>query len=92
MSNYSREIFYYSTTIIFVGENYYERSHTNDDILDIEGRMNCDNVQAKIITTLCGIDTSKAKEWCNNNDDDDNDIDIPNEAIEAPNDNDDHEP
>ncbi len=45
-----------------------------------------------IITTLCGIDISKAKEGHNDDDDDDNDIDIPNEAIEAPNDNDYHEP
>jgi len=45
-----------------------------------------------IITTLCGIDTSKAEEQCNNDDDDDdNDTDILNEAIEAPNDSDDHE-
>jgi hypothetical protein len=34
-----------------------------------------------IITTLCGIDTSKAEEHCNNDDDDDdNDTDILNEA------------
>jgi hypothetical protein len=53
MSSYSREIFYYSTTIIFVGEHYYERPHTNDDILDIEGQMNCDNVRAKISSQPC---------------------------------------
>ncbi len=41
---------------------------------------------------MCGIDTLEVKEWCNNNDDDDNDTNIPNEAIEAPNDSDDHEP
>jgi hypothetical protein len=40
-----------------------------------------------IITTLRGIDTLETKEGCND-DDDDNDINIPNEAIEAPNDTD----
>jgi hypothetical protein len=44
-----------------------------------------------IITTLCGIIILEAKDG-RNNDDDDNDIDIPDEAIEAPNDNDYHEP
>ncbi len=43
-----------------------------------------------IITTLCGINTSEVEEGCNN-DDDDNDTNIPDEAIEAPNDNDYHE-
>jgi len=43
-----------------------------------------------IITTLHGIDTSNAEEGCND-DDDDNDTDIPNEAIKAPNDSDYHE-
>jgi hypothetical protein len=38
-----------------------------------------------IITILCGTNISKAKKG-HNNDDDDNDIDILNEAIEAPND------
>jgi hypothetical protein len=38
-----------------------------------------------------GIDTSKAKEG-HNNDDDDNDTDIPNEGIKALIDNDYHEP
>jgi carbamoylphosphate synthase small subunit len=41
-----------------------------------------------IITTLCGIDISKMKEG--HNDDDDNDTNILNEAIEAPNDSDYH--
>jgi hypothetical protein len=36
---------------------------------------------------LHGIDTSKAEEGCND-DDDDNDVDIHDEAIEAPNDSD----
>jgi hypothetical protein len=44
-----------------------------------------------IITTLRGIDISKVEEGCND-DDDHNDVDIPNEAIEAPNDNDYQEP
>jgi len=43
------------------------------------------------ITTLCGINISEVEEGCND-DDDDNDTNIPNEAIEAPNDNDYHEP
>ncbi len=43
-----------------------------------------------IVTTLCGIDTSKAEER-RNDDDDDNDIDILDEVIKAPNDNDYHE-
>jgi hypothetical protein len=44
-----------------------------------------------IITTLHGIDISKTKEGCNDNDDD-NENDILDEAIEAPNDSDYHEP
>jgi len=43
-----------------------------------------------IITTLCGTYTLKAEEG-HNDDDDDNDIEIPDEAIEAPNNNDYHE-
>jgi hypothetical protein len=42
-----------------------------------------------IITTLHGTNLSKTEEGCND-DDDDNDINIPNEVIEAPNDNDYH--
>jgi hypothetical protein len=42
-----------------------------------------------IIIILCETNTSKTEEGCN--DDDDNDIDIPNEAIEAPNDTNYHE-
>jgi hypothetical protein len=42
-----------------------------------------------IITTLCGTNISKVKERCN--DDDDNDTNILDEAIEAPNDSDYHE-
>jgi hypothetical protein len=41
------------------------------------------------ITTLCGTNTLQAKEG--HNDDDDNDTDILDEAIEAPNGNDYHE-
>jgi hypothetical protein len=45
-----------------------------------------------IITTLHGIDTLEAKEGCND-DDDDNDTNIlDDQAIEAPNDSDYHEP
>ncbi len=44
-----------------------------------------------MITTLCGINILKAEDGLNN-DDDDNDIDILDEAIEAPNDSDYHEP
>jgi hypothetical protein len=40
---------------------------------------------------LCGINISEVEEGCNNDDDDD-DTNIPDEAIEAPNDNDYHEP
>ncbi len=42
-----------------------------------------------IITTLCGTNISKI-EGHNDDDDDDNDINIPDEVIEAPNDNDYH--
>jgi hypothetical protein len=44
-----------------------------------------------IIMTLCGIDIFKMKDW-SNDDDDDNDTNVPDEAIEAPNDSDYHEP
>jgi len=44
-----------------------------------------------IITTLCGTYTLEAEEG-HNDDDDNNDIDIHDDAIEAPNDNDYHEP
>jgi hypothetical protein len=44
-----------------------------------------------IITTLLGTNTSEVEEGCNN-DNDDNDINIPDEVIEAPNDSDYHEP
>ncbi len=44
-----------------------------------------------IITTLHGIDTSKANKRRNDDDDDDDDTNILNEAIEAPNDSDYHE-
>jgi hypothetical protein len=43
-----------------------------------------------IITTLHGTNTSKTKERCSDDDAGDNDIDIPDEVIEAPNDNDYH--
>jgi hypothetical protein len=36
-----------------------------------------------IITTLCGTNTSKTKEWHNDDDDDDDDTNISDEAIEA---------
>jgi hypothetical protein len=52
------------TTIIFVVEHNYERPHTDDDILDIEGQCptkwivtKCSN--QNIITTLHGVDISK---------------------------------
>jgi hypothetical protein len=44
-----------------------------------------------MITTLCGINILEAEDG-HNNDDDDNDIDILDEAVEAPNDSDYHEP
>jgi len=64
--------------------------------LDIEGwcpikRIVTKHSRQNIITTLCGINTSKVEEGCND-DDDDNDTNILDEAIEAPNDNDYHEP
>jgi hypothetical protein len=43
-----------------------------------------------IITNLCGTNISKVEEGCND-DDDNNDIDILDETIEAPNDSDYHE-
>jgi hypothetical protein len=43
-----------------------------------------------IITTLRGTNISEVKEGCN--DDDDDDTNISDESIEAPNDNDYHEP
>jgi len=79
------------TTITFVGEYNNEQPHTDDGILDIEGRCPTDRIMIKdlgwnIITTLCGTNISEAKEGCND-DDDDNNTDIQYEAIEAPNDN-----
>jgi hypothetical protein len=44
-----------------------------------------------IITTLCGTNISEVEEGCNN-DDDNNDTHILDETMEAPNDNDYHEP
>jgi hypothetical protein len=63
--------------------------------LDIEGQHPTKQIVTKrlrqnIMTTLCGINTSKAKEGCNN-DNDDNDTYILDEAIEVPNDSDYHE-
>jgi hypothetical protein len=43
-----------------------------------------------IVTTLCGTDTSKVEEG-RNDDDDDNDTNILDEEIKAPNDSDYHE-
>jgi hypothetical protein len=48
-------------------------------------------IVTNIITTLYGTNISKVKEG-RNDDDDDNDNDICDEAIEAPNDSDNHEP
>ncbi len=47
-----------------------------------------------IITTLCGTNILEVEEGCNDDDDDDddNDTNILDEAIEAPKDNDYHEP
>jgi len=64
--------------------------------LDIEGWWPTKRIVTKcsgqnIITTLCEIIILEAKDG-HNNDDDDNDIDILDETIEAPNDNDYHEP
>jgi hypothetical protein len=82
------------TTIVFVGEHNYEQPHTNDGILDIEGQHPTKQIVSKclsqnIITTLCGTNTLETEEGHNN---DDNDINIPDEAIEAPNDSEYHEP
>jgi len=75
------------TTITFVSEHNYERPHTNDGILGIEGQHPTKWIVTKrssqnIITTLCGTNTSKTKEW-HNDDDDDDDTNISNGAIEA---------
>jgi hypothetical protein len=54
--------------------------------------MNCEkHSRQNIITTLPGTNTSEVEEG-RNNDDDDNDTNIPNELIKAPNDSDCHEP
>jgi hypothetical protein len=58
--------------------------------LDIEGWHPTKQIVTKcsnrnIITTLHGINTSEVEVGRNDDDDDDNDTDIPNEAIEAPN-------
>ncbi len=84
------------TTITFVGEHNYERPHIDEGILDIEGWCPTKQIVTKrsnwnIITTLHGIDISKAEEG-RNDDDDDNDTNILDEAIEVPNDSDYHEP
>jgi hypothetical protein len=84
------------TTIDFVNEHNYERLHIDDGILDTEGQHPNKRIVTKhlgwnIIATLHGIDISKAEEG-HNDDDDDNDTNIFDEAIKAPNDNDYHEP
>jgi hypothetical protein len=63
--------------------------------LDIEGLCHPKQIVTKhlnqnIITTLCGTYILKVKEGCNSDDDDIN-TNIPNKAIEVPNDNDYHE-
>jgi hypothetical protein len=80
------------TTITFVCEKNYEQPHTNDGILDIEGRCPTKQIVTKclrrnIITTLRGTNILVVEEWCNN-DDDDNNTNIHDEVIEAPNDSD----
>ncbi len=55
------------------------------------------HLEQNIITTLCGTDISKVEEGHNDDDDDDdddddNDTNILDEAIEAPTNNDYHEP
>jgi hypothetical protein len=71
-------------------------SQTNDGILDIEGRHPTKRIVTKclgqnIITTLRGTNILEVEEG-HNDDDEDNDTDILDETIEAPNDNDFHEP
>jgi hypothetical protein len=63
--------------------------------LDIEGwrltkQIVMRHSRRNIITTLCGTNISKVEEGCND-DDDNNDTNILDETIEAPNDNDYHE-
>jgi hypothetical protein len=63
--------------------------------LDIEGwcltkQIVTRHLGQNIITTLHGTNISKVEEGCNN-DDDDNDTNIFDETIEAPNDSDYHE-
>ncbi len=75
-----------------MGEHNYEQPHIDDGILDIEGSCHPKQIVTKhssrnIITTLCGTYILKVKEGCNSDDDDIN-TDIPNKAIEVPNDND----
>ncbi len=82
------------TTIVFVGKQDYEQPYINYGILDIKGWCPIKRIVTKCsrqntITTLCGTNTLQAKEG--HNDDDDNDTDILDEAIEAPNGNDYHE-
>jgi hypothetical protein len=68
--------------------------------LDIEGWCPIKRIVTKrssqnIITTLCGTNILEVEEGHNDDDDDDdddNDTNILDEAIEAPNDNDCHEP
>ncbi len=56
-------------------------------------QTNCDKTfRSKYhYATLCGTNILEVEEGCND-DDDDNDTNIPNEVIEAPNDSDYHEP
>ncbi len=77
------------TIIVFVGEHNYEWPHIDDGILDFEGWHPIKWIVTKhssrnIITILHGTNILQVKEKCNN-DDDDNDIEIFDEAIEAPN-------
>jgi hypothetical protein len=94
--NYSKEEAHYLNNNCFCKWTYYERPHTNDGILDIEGRHPTKWILTKrsgqnIITYFCGTNTSKAKEG-HNDDDDDNDTNIFDGEIEAWNVSDYHEP
>jgi hypothetical protein len=71
----------------FIGEQHYERLHTDDGIINIKGQHATKWIVTKClrqntIMTLHGTNTSKIEE-CHNGDDD-NDINIIDEWWKAP--------
>ncbi len=87
-SNYLNEEADYSKSNFFCRWTYLWTTHTL--IFDIEGQCPTKQIETKcwgwnIITTLHGIKTWKVEQGPNN-DDDDNDINILDEILEAPND------